>query len=382
MELLILGDLCISGEPENLILQEQGYDLWSGIRSLIGKDTFVIANLECAITEEKYPKPFKWATLKSSPQCVKALMPLQVACIGNNHISDFGEFGAQDTIAHLGDAGILTVGYGSNLKTALQPAVLVRDGLRIAVVSLSCPTTNGENLATYMSPGVVPLGSAMLKQSILSARSQADVVLVYLHWGVEQSHDPVPDQIRLAHWAVDWGADAVIGSHAHTIQSFERYHDRWIFYGLGNFLFGPVNTQYVNSDGFVLRGVQEQALCNRQSLAVKFEILSRDSDACFKLLAIYPIIFDRTYVPRLISLQELALDLEEHNRRLALFCSRHREELESDREPIFNSWVHNGLMAYGYSHPPICDEDDVMVLGWSKRYIRRLSAYGARLLGR
>jgi poly-gamma-glutamate capsule biosynthesis protein CapA/YwtB (metallophosphatase superfamily) len=36
---------------------------------------------------------------------------------------------------------------------------------------------------------------------------------------------------------IDAGADLVVGSHPHVVQPVEKYHDRWIAYSLGNFIF-------------------------------------------------------------------------------------------------------------------------------------------------
>jgi poly-gamma-glutamate capsule biosynthesis protein CapA/YwtB (metallophosphatase superfamily) len=36
---------------------------------------------------------------------------------------------------------------------------------------------------------------------------------------------------------VDAGADLVIGHGAHQLQEIEQYRDKWILYGLGNFVF-------------------------------------------------------------------------------------------------------------------------------------------------
>jgi len=356
-EILVCGDLCLSGEPERLVLTDPQYDPWSEVRSLVGEGEVLIANVEFALTQHDEPQPFKWANLRAAPHCVKVLDRLQVAVMGNNHVSDFGETGVRETIKELGRAGILTVGYGANLEAAMQPVVVDLAEARLAIVSLSCPTTNGENLATSTRPGVVPLGLEFLRKSIEAALPQADALLVYLHWGVEQSHDPVPDQIRLARYAIDWGADAVVGCHAHVIQSYECYRNRWIFYGLGNFLFGPVDTREVLPDGSYRRGRQEQSLSNRQSLAVKFRVVPNDPVNRLRFVAIQPLGFNQDYVPHPISQECLTVDVEQINQRLVQYTTLYEQELRSNEEPIFKSFVRNGTMAYFYNSAPISDED-------------------------
>ena len=63
----------------------------------------------------------------------------------------------------------------------------------------------------------------------------ADVVVVYLHWGVQGQRCPSDDQRTLAASLTDAGADVVVGSHAHRLQADGRLDDGYVAYGLGNF---------------------------------------------------------------------------------------------------------------------------------------------------
>ncbi len=58
------------------------------------------------------------------------------------------------------------------------------------------------------------------------------------HWGVELSNYPETWQSKLAHFAIDRGADVVVGHHPHVLQGSEIYRGRPIAYSLGNFIFG------------------------------------------------------------------------------------------------------------------------------------------------
>lgn len=49
------------------------------------------------------------------------------------------------------------------------------------------------------------------------------------------------------------GADLIIGHGAHTMQEIEKYKDRWILYGLGNFMFNaPGRYQKLKAPPFSL----------------------------------------------------------------------------------------------------------------------------------
>ena len=66
---------------------------------------------------------------------------------------------------------------------------------------------------------------------------------------------------------IDAGADMIVGSHPHVVQPVEKYHDRWIAYSLGNFIFdqrGP-NTHR----GLMLKAiVRDQHVFDVQSIPI------------------------------------------------------------------------------------------------------------------
>jgi hypothetical protein len=61
--------------------------------------------------------------------------------------------------------------------------------------------------------------------------------VAFLHWGLENSTCPSPQQRAEAQLLVDSGADAVIGHHPHVVQSIEIYQGKPVFYSIGNFVF-------------------------------------------------------------------------------------------------------------------------------------------------
>jgi poly-gamma-glutamate synthesis protein (capsule biosynthesis protein) len=92
--------------------------------------------------------------------------------------------------------------------------------------------------ATDNAAGSARITNTNLKRDIRAARKAgADVVIVFPHWGIEYRADPVPSQERLAHQAIDAGADMVIGNHPHWPEAMEVYKGRPIWYALGNLVF-------------------------------------------------------------------------------------------------------------------------------------------------
>jgi len=52
----------------------------------------------------------------------------------------------------------------------------------------------------------------------------------------KNTHQMLPRK-KLAHLAIDEGADLVIGHHPHVLEGIEKYNGKYIAYSLGNFCF-------------------------------------------------------------------------------------------------------------------------------------------------
>jgi len=68
-------------------------------------------------------------------------------------------------------------------------------------------------------------------------KAQPDFTIMYTHWGKEFTDTPSERNKELAHEFVDGGADVIIGSHPHVVQTREQYKGKTIYYSLGNFIF-------------------------------------------------------------------------------------------------------------------------------------------------
>jgi poly-gamma-glutamate synthesis protein (capsule biosynthesis protein) len=75
----------------------------------------------------------------------------------------------------------------------------------------------------------------------LSSRSDVDAVVVLPHWGEEYKPLPNSNQKKYARMFLEAGATAIIGSHPHVLQPWEKYvtqdgRETLIAYSLGNFV--------------------------------------------------------------------------------------------------------------------------------------------------
>jgi len=211
-------------------------------------DLFLV-NLECPFTEsaDKLPKNFNF---RARPEFVHTLLAgsVDIVSLANNHMMDYGPQGLIDTLMTLEQARIPYFGAGRNLAEARRPALITVGGVRFAFLGYFFLGERNieppQVYATETTPGVaghysdVEVMERMLREDIIAAKAQADVVLPFFHWGKESTYDPLPYQVRLARAAIDAGAAGVLGSHPHVLQAMELHQGAPAIYSLGNFVFG------------------------------------------------------------------------------------------------------------------------------------------------
>jgi poly-gamma-glutamate synthesis protein (capsule biosynthesis protein) len=182
------------------------------------------------------------------PQLLPALRRagVSVVSLANNHALDHGPKAMLDTIGLARAASLTVVGAGPDAAAAYAPAVLVRNGRRVAFVGLSRVVPPGW-AATADRPGVASAydeGAAVA--AVRAAADRADVVVVLIHWGTELARCPGDDLRRLAGVFHDAGATVVAGHHPHVLQGVDARADAVTAYSLGNVVWyharGPSGT--------------------------------------------------------------------------------------------------------------------------------------------
>jgi poly-gamma-glutamate capsule biosynthesis protein CapA/YwtB (metallophosphatase superfamily) len=165
---------------------------------------------------------------------------VNVVTLANNHLMDCGRAGVLETLDALASAGVAAVGGAENEEAAHRPVIRQAGRWRIGLLAYYW---NRRTAATSEFPGSAIDSPEHLIADIAALRKQVDRVVVEFHWGVPYECEPLPEDREKARLAVDCGADAVVGHHAHVIQPMEVYRGCPIFYGVGNFTFGSGNSR-------------------------------------------------------------------------------------------------------------------------------------------
>jgi len=344
-KLLALGDISLHGFTHNQF--EQSAEYAALVQRLESYDGLTLANLECALTRSENLNLAKIA-LHADPALSRELPRIDLFSLANNHIFDVWEEGVEDTIEALNQQKISHFGYGRDLMEARKPALIEENGIRLGFLAYSCLSTNGENYATSVKPGVCPLAIEYLETDIPRLKKEVDHVIVVLHWGEERVHYPTPDQIAVAHRAIDLGASAIVGMHPHVIQGIERYKDGFICYSLGNFIMSDLEYEVLR-EGKRTQGVVIQHNANKESLGVEFAFeknrVSLNAVTAYKL--------DKHFLPNEIPLDRLRPNLSKLNAKLEAYVKEHTDYLRTIKGPQLVKRFSYGKYGYHYLLKPI-----------------------------
>jgi hypothetical protein len=256
LNLMLVGDLILD-EPE----PDSFFELARGV---LHEADVLIGHVEIPHTRRGCENSSDVPAPPGNPDHLAALKRagFHVATLAGNHIFDAGADGIEDTVAMLRQLGVVTTGAGMNLAEARDPAVVVRQGLKVGTLSYNCvgPKESWANEKKagcayvqvithyeldHATPGgppriytfVEPESADAMLADVEKLRREVDVLIVAFHKGI--GHTPAilaMYERPLSKAAIDAGADIVVGHHAHILRGIEIYKGRPIYHGLGNFV--------------------------------------------------------------------------------------------------------------------------------------------------
>jgi poly-gamma-glutamate capsule biosynthesis protein CapA/YwtB (metallophosphatase superfamily) len=238
-----------------------------------------VVNLETSIGASGSPEPKRF-TFQAPPEALDALAAagVDVATMANNHGMDFGQEGLSDTLAAIAaDPALTVIGVGSNAAQAFAPAVVDVRGTTVAVIgahSADDPTADPTEhwAAGDDTPGVaVVQDPGRLAEAVRAASEAAEVVVVFMHWGIQGDRCPSPSQAETARVLADAGADIVVGSHPHVVQGTGLLDDTYVAYGLGNFVWYNPGTGAGSMTGVLTLTVDDGKVVAEQWLPARIQ---------------------------------------------------------------------------------------------------------------
>lgn len=158
-----------------------------------------------------------------------------------NHTMDKGSKGIFNAIEFYSKHPEVTY-LGINKDSADYNSIKIveKNGIKMAMLNYTFGL-NGISLPQDKPWVVNMLDKDKMKSDIATAKQQADVVMVFPHWGTEYSQDISVAQEELTTFFSENGVDIVIGTHPHVVEPIKEIkredgHSMIVYYSLGNFI--------------------------------------------------------------------------------------------------------------------------------------------------
>ncbi len=255
VQLLFTGDIMGHGPQIQAAYDEKtktyNYEnCFMYIKDVLSNADFAIGNLEVTLGTKPYSG---YPMFSSPPELATAIKMAGIDVLGtaNNHSCDRKEKGITRTINVLDSLKIKHFGTYKNNQDKNQKGLMLLEKNNIKIGLLNY---------TYGTNGIAISDSTMVnfldKTNIINDIEIAklykpDVLIAYVHWGLEYKDLPVQEQKNWFEFFKENGVNIVIGSHPHVVEQMEwnKEENTLVVYSLGNFI---SNQRFYRSDGGAL----------------------------------------------------------------------------------------------------------------------------------
>lgn len=261
-----MGDMLPHDSVNKNALQADGtYDygqFFTGILPIYEKSDVVFCNQE--VPSAGVEMGVKGYPVFNAPTQFAVDLRTEAKCnminLATNHAADLGPAGITLTRQVWDTLDPLSIS-GANRSADEQNAVKFAEvkGVTFALVSFAEYSNAPIDDVSLNKYGNTALFDSLMTQ----ARQNADIVMVSMHWGTEDSHDVNANQQQYAQRAADLGADVVLGTGPHVLQPVTWLNrpdggKTLVWYSLGNMLstqlqldqrIGVIATFDVNTEG-------------------------------------------------------------------------------------------------------------------------------------
>ena len=170
---------------------------------------------------------------------------IDVVSTANNHSFDRESIGVDKTIAELLKVGLPFTGTKTKAFSSNETwhAITETKGRRIAWLACTYETNGRRDKLKQVLMCFDQKSLVLQTISDLAKDTSIDAVIVTPHWGGEYQLQHNQQQAKLGREMLEAGATAVIGTHPHVVQPWEKYttksgREGFIAYSTGNFVAG------------------------------------------------------------------------------------------------------------------------------------------------
>jgi poly-gamma-glutamate capsule biosynthesis protein CapA/YwtB (metallophosphatase superfamily) len=218
---------------------------WGNTLPLLHASDLNILNLETSATTHPTKWPNKVFNYRMHPENASALQAAKISYAGlaNNHTLDFSEPGLLETVKTVKKAGIAFAGAGETEDEATRPAILqlpTSDGSPKHDIHIWAAADHPRDWAavpTFHFIDCTQKTRQRLKDLLTKPTSNRALKIFSVHWGPNYSWQPAQEIQDLAHFLIDECCiDIIHGHSSHHVQGVEKYKEKLIIYGCGDFV--------------------------------------------------------------------------------------------------------------------------------------------------
>ena len=228
--------------------------LLAGIKPVIEAADLAICHMEIPLATAD--GPFEgYPLFYAPPEVATALAETgyDTCSTASNHTLDQGAEGIRTTLDALDAAKIGHTGSARTQQEADTPLVREVNGVKVGQVSFTFGFNQGTSLPQPWMANELSV-DAVLAAARKARAAGAEVVIASLHWGIEDQHEPTAEQSEMAEQILaDPAVDLIVGHHAHVVQPFQKFGDKWVAYGLGNSVAKHEEPRGTTEEGVIAR---------------------------------------------------------------------------------------------------------------------------------
>lgn len=237
--IFFVGDIMLTRGVKSSVMKNFNGDyskMFENLPELKNAD-ILFGNLEGPVSDKGNNVGSKYS-FRMDPEILQILRDagFDIVSFANNHIGDWNVNAFNDTLTRLEEIGILKTGAGRNKNEVINPTIIEKNNIKFGFLGVSDVGPNWMQ-AKDDTAGILLANDPKLEEIIQNAKTQCDVLIVSFHFGDEYKTQHNSRQEKLAHNAINSGADMVIGHHPHVMEDIEEYNGKTIVYSLGNFIF-------------------------------------------------------------------------------------------------------------------------------------------------
>jgi hypothetical protein len=273
IKLLAVGDISLK--------TVENFSPFKNVSSILNSGDILFGNLETVLSESACSAQ-KAVSIATAPWKVKYLREagFDVLNLANNHILDSGSNGFLETLEILKEGKFRTIGVSSKANRQCS-TIINKNGIAVGFLGYD---QNG-HANTDSGTVVNRISQKVIIDDIKSLSTDCDIIIVSLHWGIENVSYPSPKQITLARALIDAGADIILGHHPHVFQGIEYYNGGLIAYSLGNFQFE-----------YDVSGHSSKSHCQTDYSMILSIRIGKEGLISYEIM---PIVIGSSYLPRL-----------------------------------------------------------------------------------